>query len=98
MEEETRFVSSGSTKLPTLLAHLLHDLNTHRKATLVGKYTCLGPACSVPRPKSAICDHKYLYMYQRTSVTLARQTGGLHRVDRFNKCEREPNKGETEYT
>ncbi|KAJ0183600.1 hypothetical protein K1T71_000023 [Dendrolimus kikuchii] len=35
MEEETRFVSSGSTKLPTLLAHLLHDLNTHRKATLV---------------------------------------------------------------
>ncbi|XP_041987472.1 GATOR complex protein NPRL2-like [Aricia agestis] len=35
MEEETRFVSSGSTKLPTLLAHLLHDLNTYRKATLV---------------------------------------------------------------
>ncbi|XP_037977824.2 GATOR complex protein NPRL2 [Plutella xylostella] len=35
MEEETRFVSSGSSKLPTLLAHLLHDLNTHRKATLV---------------------------------------------------------------
>lgn len=38
MEEETRFVSSGCTKLPTLLAHLLHDLNTHRKATLV-EYT-----------------------------------------------------------
>ncbi|XP_053624319.1 GATOR complex protein NPRL2-like isoform X2 [Plodia interpunctella] len=35
MEEETRFVSNGCTKLPTLLAHLLHDLNTHRKATLV---------------------------------------------------------------
>ncbi|CAK1553983.1 unnamed protein product [Leptosia nina] len=35
MEEETRFVSSGSTKLPTLLAHLLHDLNTFRRATLV---------------------------------------------------------------
>ncbi|XP_004924940.1 GATOR complex protein NPRL2 isoform X2 [Bombyx mori] len=35
MEEETGFVSSGSSKLPTLLAHLLHDLNTHRKATLV---------------------------------------------------------------
>ncbi|CAG9558074.1 unnamed protein product [Danaus chrysippus] len=35
MEEETRFVSSGSSKLPTLLAHLLHDLNTYRKATLV---------------------------------------------------------------
>lgn len=37
MEEETRFVSGGSSKLPTLLAHLLHDLNTYRKATLVGK-------------------------------------------------------------
>ncbi|XP_038216861.1 GATOR complex protein NPRL2-like isoform X2 [Zerene cesonia] len=36
MEEETRFVSSGSSKLPTLLAHLLHDLNTYRRATLVG--------------------------------------------------------------
>ncbi|XP_063545935.1 GATOR complex protein NPRL2-like [Cydia strobilella] len=35
MEEETRFVSSGATRLPTLLAHLLHDLNTHRKSTLV---------------------------------------------------------------
>ncbi|XP_075990522.1 GATOR complex protein NPRL2-like isoform X2 [Anticarsia gemmatalis] len=35
MEEETRFVSGGSNKLPTLLAHLLHDLNTYRKATLV---------------------------------------------------------------
>lgn len=35
MEEETAFVSGGSSKLPTLLAHLLHDLNTHRKATLV---------------------------------------------------------------
>ncbi|CAH2036133.1 unnamed protein product, partial [Iphiclides podalirius] len=35
MEEETGFVSSGSSKLPTLLAHLLHDLNTYRKATLV---------------------------------------------------------------
>lgn len=38
MEEETGFVSSGSTKLPTLLAHLLHDLNTHRKSTLVGAF------------------------------------------------------------
>ncbi|CAB3258863.1 unnamed protein product [Arctia plantaginis] len=35
MEEETRFVSGASSKLPTLLAHLLHDLNTYRKATLV---------------------------------------------------------------
>lgn len=35
LEEETRFVSNCSSKLPTLLAHLLHDLNTHRKATLV---------------------------------------------------------------
>lgn len=38
MEVETRFLSGGSTRLPTLLAHLLHDLNTHRKATLVGKF------------------------------------------------------------
>lgn len=38
MEEETRFLSGGCTRLPTILAHLLHDLNTYRKATLVGKY------------------------------------------------------------
>ncbi|VVC87797.1 unnamed protein product [Leptidea sinapis] len=35
MEEETRFVSNGSSKMPTLLAHLLHDLNTYRRATLI---------------------------------------------------------------
>ncbi|XP_068621179.1 GATOR complex protein NPRL2-like isoform X2 [Battus philenor] len=35
LEEEARYVSSGSSKLPTILAHLLHDLNTHRQATLV---------------------------------------------------------------
>ncbi|XP_028176999.1 GATOR complex protein NPRL2-like [Ostrinia furnacalis] len=35
MEEETKFVSSGCSKLPTLLAHLLHDLNMYRKATIV---------------------------------------------------------------
>ncbi|XP_034839220.1 GATOR complex protein NPRL2-like isoform X1 [Maniola hyperantus] len=35
MEEESGYVSRCSSKLPTLLAHLLHDLNTFRKATLV---------------------------------------------------------------
>lgn len=39
MEEENRFLSDvavGGSKLPTLLAHLLYDLNTHKTASIVG--------------------------------------------------------------
>ncbi|XP_077296427.1 GATOR complex protein NPRL2-like isoform X2 [Arctopsyche grandis] len=38
MEEENRFLSDaavGGAKLPTILAHLLYDLNTHKTASIV---------------------------------------------------------------
>ncbi|XP_049884880.1 GATOR complex protein NPRL2-like isoform X2 [Pectinophora gossypiella] len=57
MEEETRFVSSGSTKLPTLLAHLLHDLNTHRKATLVGDTVMHLKVLEVRKDPPVVHDH-----------------------------------------
>ncbi|KAM3968516.1 GATOR complex protein NPRL2 [Aphomia sociella] len=58
MEEETRFVSSGCTKLPTLLAHLLHDLNTHRKATLVEGDTVMHlKVLEVRKDPSPVNDH-----------------------------------------
>ncbi|XP_013147207.1 PREDICTED: nitrogen permease regulator 2-like protein, partial [Papilio polytes] len=34
LEEESAFVSGGSSRLPTFLAHLLYDLNTYRKTTV----------------------------------------------------------------
>ncbi|CAG4984419.1 unnamed protein product [Parnassius apollo] len=58
MEEETGFVSSGSTKLPTLLAHLLHDLNTHRKATLVEGETVMHlKVLEVRKDPTPVHDH-----------------------------------------
>lgn len=44
MEEENRFLSDaavGGAKLPTLLAHLLYDLNTHKTASIVGMFVIL---------------------------------------------------------
>ncbi|KAL4717667.1 hypothetical protein ACJJTC_000816 [Scirpophaga incertulas] len=58
MEEETRFVSGCSNKLPTLLAHLLHDLNTHRKATLVEGDTVMHlKVLEVRKDPSPVHDH-----------------------------------------
>ncbi|XP_052746585.1 GATOR complex protein NPRL2 isoform X2 [Bicyclus anynana] len=57
MEEETGFVSSCSTKLPTLLAHLLHDLNTFRKATLVGETVMHLKVLEVRKDPVAVHDH-----------------------------------------
>ncbi|XP_045542175.1 GATOR complex protein NPRL2 [Papilio machaon] len=34
LEEESAFVSGGSSRMPTFLAHLLYDLNTYRKTTV----------------------------------------------------------------
>ncbi|XP_072931406.1 GATOR complex protein NPRL2-like isoform X2 [Epargyreus clarus] len=58
MEEETRFVSYGSSKLPTLLAHLLHDLNTYRKATLVEGETVMHlKVLEVRKDPTPVHDH-----------------------------------------
>lgn len=58
MEEETRFVSSGSSKLPTILAHLLHDLNTYRKATLVEGDTVMHlKVLEVRKDPAPVYDH-----------------------------------------
>ncbi|KAJ2954652.1 hypothetical protein O0L34_g2947 [Tuta absoluta] len=58
MEEDTSFVSGGSSKLPTLLAHLLHDLNTHRKATLVEGDTVMHlKVLEVRKDPPAVHDH-----------------------------------------
>ncbi|KAG6442811.1 GATOR complex protein NPRL2 [Manduca sexta] len=71
MEEETRFVSSGSSKLPTLLAHLLHDLNTHRKATLVEGDTVMHlKVLEIRNDPSPVHDHDVPVLV--TSVGLPR--------------------------
>lgn len=58
MEEETRFVSNGSSRLPTLLAHLLHDLNTYRKATVVEGDTVMHlKVLEVRKDPPTVSDH-----------------------------------------
>ncbi|CAH4039044.1 GATOR complex protein NPRL2-like [Pieris brassicae] len=49
MEEETGFVSKGSSRLPTLLAHLFHDLNTYHRATLAEGDTAVRLLVGRPR-------------------------------------------------
>lgn len=41
LEEESRFITEGQSRLPTFLAHILHDLNTHRESTILEGDTVL---------------------------------------------------------